>query len=234
ACDKLRFEALADPALYEDAPNLEIRVTFDKAAKTLTITDNGIGMSEAEAIDHLGTIAKSGTREFLQRLSGDQKKDAQLIGQFGVGFYSGFIVAERIVVESRRAGLPPEQGVRWSSDGSGQFTTETLTRAARGTSVILHLRDDASEYLSRWKLKSIIGKYSDHISLPILMPKEQWDKDKGEYVLLSEWEQVNAASALWTRSKKDITDEQYIEFYKNLAYDDEPPLAWAHHRVEGS
>ncbi|TSE22047.1 molecular chaperone HtpG [Tepidimonas aquatica] len=234
ACDKLRFEALADASLYEDAPNLEIRVTFDKAAKTITITDNGIGMSEAEAIEHLGTIAKSGTREFLQRLSGDQKKDAQLIGQFGVGFYSGFIVAGRITVESRRAGLPPEQGVRWTSDGTGQFTTEAITRAARGTSVILHLRDDASEYLSRWKLKSIISKYSDHISLPILMPKEQWDKDKGEYVLLDEWEQVNTASALWTRAKKDITDEQYIEFYKNLAYDDEPPLAWAHHRVEGS
>jgi molecular chaperone HtpG len=234
ACDKLRFEALANPALYEDAPNLDIRVTFDKAAKTITITDNGIGLSEAEAIEHLGTIAKSGTREFLQRLSGDQQQDAQLIGQFGVGFYSGFIVADRITVESRRAGLAPEQGVRWSSDGTGAFETEAITRAARGTSVILHLRDDKSEYLNRWKLKSIIGKYSDHISLPILMPKEQWDKDKGEYVLLDEWEQVNAASALWTRPKKDISDEQYIEFYKTIAHDDEPPLAWSHHRVEGS
>jgi molecular chaperone HtpG len=234
ACDKLRFEALNDASLFEDAPNLEVRVAFDKDAKTLTITDNGIGMSEGEAIDHLGTIAKSGTKDFMSRLSGDQKKDAQLIGQFGVGFYSGFIVADKITVESRRAGLPAEQGVRWISGGTGDFETETITRAARGTSVTLHLREDAGEYLSHWKLKQIIGKYSDHISLPILMQKEEWDKDKGEYIQKDEWEAVNSASALWTRSKKDISDEQYADFYKNLSYDQDAPLAWSHNRVEGS
>ncbi|WP_342131325.1 molecular chaperone HtpG [Hydrogenophaga sp. OTU3427] len=234
ACDKLRFEALNDAGLYEDAPNLELRVAFDKDAKTLTITDNGIGMSEAEAIDHLGTIAKSGTKDFMSRLSGDQKKDAQLIGQFGVGFYSGFIVADKITVESRRAGLPAEQGVRWVSGGTGDFETETIHRAARGTSVTLHLREDATEYLSHWKLKQIIGKYSDHISLPILMQKEDWDQEKGEYVQKDEWEAVNSASALWTRAKKDISDEQYADFYKHLSYDSEAPLAWSHNRVEGS
>ncbi len=174
ACDKLRFEALNNNALYEDAPNLEVRVTFDKAAKTLTITDNGIGMSAQEAIDHLGTIAKSGTKDFMGKLSGDQKQDAQLIGQFGVGFYSGFIVADKITVESRRAGLKAEDGVRWISGGTGDFEVETISRAARGTSVILHLRDDAEEYLNAWKLKQVIAKYSDHISLPILMEKEEW------------------------------------------------------------
>lgn len=234
ACDKLRFEALNNAALYENAPNLEVRVAFDKDAKTLTITDNGIGMSEQEAIDHLGTIAKSGTKDFMSRLSGDQKKDAQLIGQFGVGFYSGFIVADKITVESRRTGLKPEEGVRWISGGSGDFETETITRAERGTSVILHLREDATEYLNRWKLKTIIGKYSDHISLPILMQKEEWDKDKGEYVLQAEWEAINSASALWTRAKKDISDEQYTEFYKNISHDNEAPLTWSHNRVEGS
>lgn len=234
ACDKLRFEALNNTALYEDAPNLEVRVAFDKDAKTLTITDNGIGMSEQEAIDHLGTIAKSGTKDFMSRLSGDQKKDAQLIGQFGVGFYSGFIVADKITVESRRAGLKAEEGVRWISGGSGDFETETITRAARGTSVILHLREDATEYLNRWKLKQIIGKYSDHISLPILMQKEEWDQEKSEYVLKDEWEAVNSASALWTRAKKDITEEQYTDFYKAISYDTEAPLNWSHNRVEGS
>ena len=174
ACDKLRFEALDNSALYEDAPNLDVRVTFDKDAKTITITDNGIGMSQQEAIDHLGTIAKSGTKDFVSRLSGDQKADAQLIGQFGVGFYSGFIVADKISVESRRAGLPASEGVRWVSGGAGDFEVEVIERAARGTSVTLHLRDDADEYLSLWKLKGIISKYSDHISLPILMEKEEW------------------------------------------------------------
>lgn len=234
ACDKLRFEALNNAALFEDAPNLEVRVAFDREARTITITDNGIGMSAQEAIDHLGTIAKSGTKDFMSRLSGDQKQDAQLIGQFGVGFYSGFIVADKITVESRRAGLPAAEGVRWTSGGTGDFEVETIERAARGTSVILHLRDDASDYLDRWKLKSIIGKYSDHISLPILMQKEEWDAEKSEQVLKDEWEAVNSANALWARSKKDVSDEQYAEFYKNLSYDTEAPLAWSHNRVEGS
>ncbi len=234
ACDKLRFEALDKAELYEDAPNLEVRVAFDKEARTLTITDNGIGMSQAEAVEHLGTIAKSGTKDFMGRLSGDQKKDAQLIGQFGVGFYSGFIVSDRITVESRRAGLPAAEGVRWASAGTGDFEVETIERAARGTSVILHLREDATEYLSHWKLKQIIGKYSDHISLPILMQKEEWDSEKSEYVTKDEWEAVNSASALWTRPKKDISDEQYADFYKAISYDQEAPLAWSHNRVEGS
>jgi molecular chaperone HtpG len=238
ACDKLRFEALDNNALYEDAPNLEVRVSFDKEAGTLTITDNGIGLSQQEAIDNLGTIAKSGTREFVSRLSGDQKADAQLIGQFGVGFYSGFIVADKIAVQSRRAGLKAEEGVRWTSTGAGDFEVETITRAQRGTSVTLHLRDDAGDYLSTWKLKAIIGKYSDHISLPILMRKEEWKEGEegkgGEMVLSDEWETVNQASALWTRPKKDITTEQYQEFYKQISHDHEAPLAWAHNRVEGS
>ena len=237
ACDKLRFEALHKPELYEDAPNLEVRVSFDKDQRTLTIADNGIGLSEQEAIDNLGTIAKSGTREFMSRLSGDQKADAQLIGQFGVGFYSGFIVADRITVESRRAGLKPEEGVRWVSGGAGDFEVETITRPQRGTSVTLHLREDASDYLSSWKLKSIIGKYSDHIQLPILMRKEEWkegeDGKPGEHVLTEEWETVNQATALWARPKKDITPEQYKEFYKSVSHDYEDPLAWTHNRVEG-
>ncbi len=234
ACDKLRFEALNNAALYEDAPELQVRVAFDKAARTITITDNGVGMSAAEAIEHLGTIAKSGTRDFMSKLSGDQKSDAQLIGQFGVGFYSGFIVADKIVVESRRAGLSAAEGVRWTSGGSGDFEVEAIERAARGTSVILHLREDKTEYLNHWKLKSIIERYSDHISLPIRMQAEQWDAEKSEYVLKDEWETINSANALWSRPKKDVSDEQYVEFYKTLSHDSEAPLAWSHNRVEGS
>ena len=239
ACDKLRFEALADPSLYGDQPELEVRISFDKTAKTLTVTDTGIGMSEAEAIEHLGTIAKSGTKDFMNRLTGDQKADAQLIGQFGVGFYSGFIVADRITVESRRAGLPAEQGVRWVSQGAGDFEVETITRPERGTSVILHLRDDALEFADGWKLKELIGKYSDHIALPIKMEGETWEDGQeegqpGQMVKTGAWDTVNQATALWTRPKKDITDEQYQGFYEQIAHDWQPPLAWSHNRVEGS
>ena len=239
ACDKLRFEALNDSSLYGDQPNLEVRVTFDKAAKTLTITDTGIGMTEQEAIDNLGTIAKSGTKAFMEKLSGDQKADSQLIGQFGVGFYSGFIVADKIVVESRRAGLAASEGVRWTSGGTGDFEIEQIERAERGTSIILHLRDDALEFLNAWKLKEIIAKYSDHISLPILMEKEEWkDSDKegepGQMVKTGEWETINKASALWTRPKKDITEEQYQDFYKAISHEFADPLTWSHNRVEGN
>jgi len=239
ACDKLRFEALNDAALYEDAPNLEVRISFDKAAKTITIADNGIGMSAQEAIEHLGTIAKSGTKDFMGKLSGDQKQDAQLIGQFGVGFYSGFIVADKITVESRRAGLKAEEGVRWVSGGTGDFGVEDITRAQRGTSVTLHLRDDQDEFLNAWKLKQLVGKYSDHISLPILMEKEEGKEgekegEAGGMVKTGEWETANKASALWTRPKKDITTEQYQDFYQSISHDHEAPLTWAHNRVEGN
>jgi len=250
ACDKLRYEGLNNDALFEGNADLEVRVSFDKDARTLTIADNGIGMSQEEAIAHLGTIAKSGTREFMGKLSGDQKTDAKdqgaLIGQFGVGFYSGYIVADRITVESRRAGLKASEGVRWSSTGTGDFEVETINQAERGTKIILHLRDDAEEYLSAWKLKSVINKYSDHISLPIRMRKEEWKdgeliegdpsggRQPGEMVLTDEWETINQANALWSRPKKDVTDEQHTEFYKHISHDFEPPLAWSHNRVEGS
>ena len=233
ACDKLRFEALDNSALFEDAPNLEVRVWFDVEKKTITIRDNGIGMSADEAVAHLGTIAKSGTREFMAKLEGEQKKDANLIGQFGVGFYSGFIVADRLTVETRRAGAAASEGVRWSSEGAGDFEVETIERAQRGTDVTLHLRDGEEEFLSGWKLKSIIGKYSDHVSLPILMQKEEWDAEAAKQVTLDEWVPVNKAAALWTRSKSDITEEQYNEFYKQISYDTEAPLAYTHNRVEG-
>jgi molecular chaperone HtpG len=239
ACDKLRFEGLNQAELYENDPNLRIQITFDKTAKTLTITDNGIGLTEADAIEHLGTIAKSGTKEFMSKLTGEQKTDAQLIGQFGVGFYSGFIVADKITVESRRAGAPTTEAVRWVSNGTGAFTTEAISREARGTSVILHLRDEFEQYLNAWEIKQLIRKYSDHISLPIEMKKEVWQDAKeenqpGQMVTTDEWETVNSASALWTRPKKDITDEQYQEFYKHISHDFKEPLAWAHNRVEGA
>ena len=247
ACDKLRFESLNNAALLESDPDLKVRISFDKDAKTLTITDNGIGLSEQEAIDNLGTIAKSGTRDFMASLSGDQKNDAQLIGQFGVGFYSGFIVADRITVESRRAGLPVAEGVRWASEGTGEFEVAQIERADRGTSITLHLKDDAQDYLNAYKLKGVINKYSDHISLPILMEKEEWKdgellsetdpeggRQPGGMRKTGEWDTVNQAAALWTRAKKDITPEQYDEFYKQISYDQNAPLASTHNRVEGA
>ncbi|MEF9966097.1 MAG: molecular chaperone HtpG [Comamonas sp.] len=238
ACDKLRFEALNDSGLYGDQPDLEVRVSFDSKAKTLTISDSGIGMTTQEAIDNLGTIAKSGTKAFMDKLSGDQKADSQLIGQFGVGFYSGFIVADKITVESRRAGTQASEGVRWTSGGMGDFEVEQIERAQRGTSIILHLRDDAQDFLNGYKLKEVIAKYSDHISLPILMEKEEWkegeNEQPGEMVKTGEWETVNKASALWTRAKKDITPEQYQDFYKAISHDYEDALTWSHNRVEGN
>ena len=245
ACDKLRFEGINHPEYYENDPELHVRIHFDKEQKTLTISDNGIGLTEQEAIDNLGTIAKSGTKDFMSKLSGDQKADAQLIGQFGVGFYSGFIVAEKITVESRHAGTAASDGVRWISTGTGEFEVEQVTKETRGTDIILHLRDDALEYLEAHKVKQIVNKYSDHISLPIEMQKEVWQQDEvaegeeaqenaGQMVKTDDWEAINSASALWTRNKNEITEEQYIEFYKNLSHDFEAPLAWAHNRVEGS
>jgi molecular chaperone HtpG len=233
AADKMRFEAINNDSLYGNDHELKIKVSFDKAARTITISDNGIGMSREEAIAHLGTIAKSGTKEFFSKLSGDQKADAALIGQFGVGFYSGFIVADRITVESRRAGLDAAHGVRWESGGEGDYSVETIDKPSRGTDVTLHLREGEDELLSAWKLKSIIRKYSDHISIPIQMQKEEWDQEKQESVLKDEVETVNQASALWARSKSDITKEQYEEFYKHVSHDFQPPLAYTHNRVEG-
>lgn len=239
ACDKLRFEGINNGSLFENDPDLHVRVILDKDQKTITISDNGIGLTEQEAIDNLGTIAKSGTKDFVSKLSGDQKNDAQLIGQFGVGFYSGFIVADKITVESRKAGEPADSGVRWISGGTGEFDVQNINKQSRGTNIILHLRDDALDYLESWKVKQIINKYSDHISLPIQMEKETWQEaetegESGEMVKTGEWETINSASALWTRNKKDITDEQYTEFYKQISHDFEAPLAWAHNRVEGS
>jgi len=229
AADKLRFEALNNGSLYGDDSDLKIRVSFDKAARTLTISDNGIGMSRQEVIDNIGTIAKSGTKAFLQSLTGDQAKDANLIGQFGVGFYSAFILADKVTLTTRRAG--ETEATQWQSGGEGEFTVEPTEKASRGTDVTLHLREGEDEFLNDWKLKTIIRKYSDHITLPIVMKKSEW-KD-GEQVPTDEDEVVNKASALWARSKNDITEDEYKEFYKHVSHDFEDPLAWAHNRVEG-
>ena len=231
ACDKLRFEALHNDALYESNSDLNIRVSFDKEARTLTISDSGIGMNRDEVIANLGTIAKSGTREFFTQLSGDQQKDAHLIGQFGVGFYSAFIVADKVTVLTRRAGEKADQGVRWESDGGGEFSIEMVDRATRGTEITLHLREGQDDLLAGYKLREIIKKYSNHIVQPILMLKEEW-KD-GKYETLAEDETVNQASALWARGKNEITEEQYKEFYKHVGHDFDDPLAWTHARVEG-
>lgn len=231
ACDKLRFEAIDQPELLAGDSELAIRVSYDPAARTITISDNGIGLSREEAIANLGTIARSGTREFFSKLTGDKQKDAQLIGQFGVGFYSSFIVADKVTVVSRRAGV--DEAVQWESDGQGEFSIGTAQKSSRGTDVTLHLRADEDDLLSGWKLREILRRYSDHISLPILMQKEEWDADKGEQVKRDEWETVNQANALWTRSKNEVTDEQYREFYKTISHDFEDPLAWTHNRVEG-
>jgi molecular chaperone HtpG len=229
ASDKLRFEALKDASLYEKDSELKIRLSFDKKARTLTISDNGIGMNRDEVISNIGTIARSGTKEFLNNLTGDEAKDANLIGQFGVGFYSSFIIADLVTVITRRAGST--EAIQWESKGEGEYTISEVKKDTRGTDIILHLKKDEDEFLSDWTLKSIIKKYSDHITLPIVMKKSEW-KD-GEEVPTEEDETVNAASALWARNKNDIKEEEYQEFYKNLSYDQEPPLAYSHNRIEG-
>jgi molecular chaperone HtpG len=232
ACDKLRFEALTDSALYETDPDLRIRVSFDKDARTITISDNGIGMDRQEVIDNIGTIARSGTRQFMQKLSGDQAKDANLIGQFGVGFYSSFIVADKVVLQTRRAGMGAEHGVHWESNGEGEYTLETIDKPTRGTEVILHLREDEAELLNEWQLRSIITKYSDHITLPVMMPVSKPGEDKDAPPVIQD-ERINQAAALWARPKQEIKEEEYKEFYKHVGHDFQEPLAWTHNRVEG-
>ena len=232
ATDKLRFEALAKPELLEGGAELKIRVSFDKDAKTVTLEDNGIGMSRDEAIAHLGTIAKSGTADFMQHLTGDQKKDSHLIGQFGVGFYSAFIVADKVDVYSRRAGSPASEGVHWSSKGEGEFEVATVEKAERGTRIVLHLKAAEDEFADGWRLRNIIKKYSDHIALPIELPKEFHGEEKDKPAEV-EWETVNRASALWTRPRTEIKDEEYQEFYKHIGHDFENPLSWSHNKVEG-
>ncbi|ANI61687.1 heat shock protein 90 [Pseudomonas sp. GR 6-02] len=232
AVDKLRFEALAKPELLEGGAELKIRVSFDKDAKTVTLEDNGIGMSREDAVTHLGTIAKSGTADFMKHLSGDQKKDSHLIGQFGVGFYSAFIVADKVDVFSRRAGLAASEGVHWSSKGEGEFEIATVEKADRGTRIVLHLKSGEDEFADGWRLRNIIKKYSDHIALPIELPKEVAAAE-GEEKPAVEWETVNRASALWTRPRTEVKDEEYQEFYKHVAHDFENPLSWSHNKVEG-
>ncbi len=233
AIDRLRYEALDKPELQEHDPDLKIRIFFNPEARTITISDNGIGMSREEAVAHLGTIAKSGTKEFIARLSNDQKKNDALIGQFGVGFYSGFIVADKITVESRRAGLAANEAIRWESTGEGDFTIENIEKASRGTDITLHLREGEDDFLTNWRLKAIIRKYSDHISLPIQMLKEEWDSETKTMKTGTELETINQANALWARNKADITDEQYREFYKHISHDFNDPLIWTHNKVEG-
>lgn len=233
ACDKLRFEAIANPQLLSDDSDLHIRVSYDSELKTITISDNGIGMSEDEVINNLGTIARSGTKEFFSKLTGDQQKDTQLIGQFGVGFYSSFIVADDVIVRTRRAGLDADQAVEWQSKGEGEFIIAAIEKAARGTDIILFLKEEANEFLNGWKLRNIMQRYSDHISIPVQMESEAYDQEKGESIKNGEWETINQASALWTRNRNDISDEQYAEFYKHISHDFEDPLAWTHRRVEG-
>lgn len=233
ACDKLRFEAIDQPALMSGDTALRVRVDFDKAARTITIADNGIGMSREEAVSNLGTIARSGTKEFFSRLTGDNQKDAQLIGQFGVGFYSSFIIADKVTVNTLRAGATTDQAVQWVSDGQGEFSIAATTKESRGTEVVLHLREGEDEFLSGWKLREVLRRYSDHISLPVEMPKEEWDEKTSEMKRTGEWEAINQASALWVRNKSDITDDQYQAFYKHVSHDFEDPLAWTHNRVEG-
>ncbi len=230
AADKLRFEALAKPELLEGGDPLKIRVSYDKDAKTVTLEDNGIGMSRDDVIAHLGTIAKSGTADFMKNLSGDQKKDSTLIGQFGVGFYSAFIVADEVEVFTRRAGLPASEGVHWASKGEGEFEVATVEKADRGTRIVLHLKSGEEEFADGWRLRNIIKKYSDHIALPIELPKEQHGDDAAVEV---EWETVNRASALWTRPRTEVKDEEYQEFYKHVSHDFEDPLSWSHNKVEG-
>ena len=233
ACDKLRYEALANPGLFENDPELGIRVLIDAEAKTITIADNGIGMTKDEAIAHLGTIAKSGTKEFFSSLTGDAQKDANLIGQFGVGFYSSFIVADKVTVRSRKAGTPASEGVEWVSSGEGDYTVAEIDHPGRGTEVILHLREEQADLLNGWKIREILRKYSDHIALPIRMVKETWDEEAKAMKATGEEETVNQANALWARPKNEITDDEYKAFYQHVAHDYQEPLTWAHARVEG-